>query len=245
MPDHASAFSPVRWTEANRDDGERAPGVWTKQLLNSPQGDSFSLLRLAAGAEFSRAGSGEARLLVLEGRLSAAADAAGPRTEHRIGAYAILPDHGHAVVSSTDGALALVLTGVRLGAPVDDVFSPQGWREAGPGQWYRLLLDVSFGADFDERVVGLSRFEPGSSAPLHPHRTSHRFLFLDGEADDELVFPDGTRHTAHRAKGDFVDYPYPIEHQTFSRTGCTILFLHEPVSRTTGSSTSSSTTRRR
>ncbi|MEU7168291.1 hypothetical protein AB0A70_27215, partial [Streptomyces morookaense] len=92
-------------------------------------------------------------------------------------------------------------------------------------QTYRLLLDVAF----DERVVGLSYFGPGSSSPRHPHRTAHRCLFLDGEADDELVFPDGSRHTAHRAKGDFVDYPHPVEHQTFSRTGSTIVFLHEPI----------------
>ncbi len=43
------------------------------------------------------------------------------------------------------------------------------------------------------------------------------------------MFPDGARHTVHRAKGDFVDYPRPVEHQTFSRTGRTILFLHEPL----------------
>ena len=66
--------------------------------------------------------------------------------------------------------------------------------------------------------------EPGSAAPRH----AHRFLFLDGEADDELVFPAAPRRTARRVRGDFVDYPYPIEHQTFGRTGCTILFLHEP-----------------
>ena len=98
---------------------------------------------------------------------------------------------------------ALVLTGERLGSPAVDVLSPQGWQESGPGQWFRLLLDVSF----DEWLVGISHFEPGSAAPRHTHRTAHRFLFLDGEADDEIVFPDGTRHTAHRRRGDFVDYP--------------------------------------
>lgn len=229
MTSHISTFSPVQWVAATLSDGGRVPGVWTKELLNSAQGDSFSLLRLAAGGNFTRAGHKDERVLVLDGRLSIAPGTTGPAAEHRPGAYAALPGGGHAVVSSSDGALALVLSGKRLGNPADDVFSPEGWLESSPGQWFRLLLDVAFDEDFDERVVGLSHFEPGSFSPRHPHRTAHRFLFLDGEADDELVFPDGTRHTAHRAKGDFVDYPYPIEHQTFSRTGCTILFLHEPV----------------
>ncbi|MGW1287474.1 hypothetical protein ACWDBD_30300 [Streptomyces sp. NPDC001118] len=229
MPSHTSTFSPARWVAATRGDGERVPGAWTKELLNSARGDSFSLLRLAAGGGLALAASADHRILVLDGRLSIAAGGTGPARDHRTGAYAVLPGEGDAVVSSSDGALALVLAGKRLGAPADDVFSPQGWLESGPGQWYRLLLDVAFDETFDERVVGLSYFEPGSSSPRHPHRTAHRFLFLDGEADDELVFPDGTRHTAHRARGDFVDYPYPIEHQTFSRTGCTILFLHEPL----------------
>ncbi|MCC2274552.1 cupin domain-containing protein [Streptomyces sp. ET3-23] len=221
---------------ATRDDGGRVPGVWTKELLNSAQGDSFSLLRLAAGGEFTRPGCGDDRVLVLDGKLSIAGGATGLVSEHRTGAYAALPGDGEvgAVVSSTSGSTALVLAGKRLGTPADDVFGPEGWLESGPGQWFRLLLDVAFDETFDERVVGLSHFEPGSFSPRHPHRTAHRFLFLDGEADDELVFPDGTRHTAHRARGDFVDYPYPIEHQTFSRTGCTILFLHEPVPATAG-----------
>ncbi|MFI0220266.1 hypothetical protein [Streptomyces lydicus] len=58
--------------------------------------------------------------------------------------------------------LALVLTGKRLGTPADDVL---GWRGSGPGQWFRLLLDVAFGKTLHERVIGLSPFEPGSSSP--------------------------------------------------------------------------------
>ncbi|MDC7341035.1 hypothetical protein [Streptomyces lydicus] len=61
--------------------------------------------------------------------------------------------------------LARVLTGERLGTPADDVFGPEGWRESGPGQWFRLLLDVAFDKPLDERVIGLSPFEPGSSSP--------------------------------------------------------------------------------
>ncbi|WP_159031796.1 hypothetical protein [Streptomyces lydicus] len=45
------------------------------------------------------------------------------------------------------------------------MFGPEGWRESGPGQWFRLLLDVAFDKPLDERVIGLSPFEPGSSSP--------------------------------------------------------------------------------
>lgn len=212
MTNHSATFGPARWTPA-------APHAWTKELLRSG-GDSFTLLRLGRGAEFELPGTAADRILVLEGELGIGG------VVHRAGAY-----RAHdGVLSSPGTCLALALGGERLGAPADDVFSPQGWLESGPGQWFRLLLDVTFDQDFDERMVGLSYFEPGSAAPRHPHRTAHRFLFLDGEADDELVLPDGTRQTAHRRRGDFVDYPHSVEHQTFSRTGCMILFLHEPIS---------------
>ncbi|WP_033288787.1 cupin domain-containing protein [Amycolatopsis jejuensis] len=205
MPSHPATFGPIGWTETG-------PGVWTKELLESP-GDSFSLVRMKPGARLSTP-DGD-RFLLLEGTVD----------KHRTGAY-FAPD---GALSSSDGCLALSIRGDRLGAPADDVFGPAGWQQSGPGQWFRLLLDVAFDETFDERVVGLAWFEPGSFAARHPHPTAHRFLFLDGEADDELVFPDGTRTTARRGRGDFVDYPSPIEHQTFSRTGCLILFLHEPL----------------
>jgi hypothetical protein len=228
MASHTSVFGPGNWVAApgTGDGPERA---WTKELLNSGEGDAFSLLRLAAGGTSRPAGSADDRILVLDGALSFAdGDGPGGRTLHK-GAYAALPATGGTTVTSAGGALALVLSGRRLGPPAEDVFGPQGWQRTGPGQWSRLLLDVVLDESFDERVVGLAHFEAGSFAPRHPHRTAHRFLFLDGEADDEWVLPDGSRHTARRAAGDFVDYPFPIEHQTFSRTGCTILFLHEPL----------------
>lgn len=212
MPDHAGTFGPTRWAPGTDD------GTWTKELLRSP-GDSFSLLRLAAGAT-ANTGSPDGRILVLEGDLSAAG------TRHGRGAYLAVPD---GPVTSDVGALAVVLDGERLGDPQDDVFDPSGWVESGPGLWIRLLLAVTLDEGFDERVVGLAHFEPGSFSSRHPHPTAHRFLFLDGEADDEVVLPDGARLTASRGKGDFVDYPHPAEHQTFSRTGCTILLAHEPL----------------
>ncbi len=109
------------------------------------------------------------------------------------------------------------------------MFSPEGWTGAGAGLWFRPLFFPAAGMSFDERVVGITYFEPGAVAARHAHRTAHRFLFLDGEADDEVLYPDGTRETTRRRRGDFVDYPYPVEHQTFSRDGCLILFLHEPI----------------
>ncbi|ATL68945.1 cupin domain-containing protein [Nocardia terpenica] len=224
MSDHDSIFSPARWEPATRDDGRRVPGVWVKRLLHAPGGDSFTVLRFERNAEHELAGSPDGRILVLEGDI-AIPDRAGVTIRHHAGAYCAVPDDGGGV-SSPSGCLVLLVTGARLGAPGDGVFDPGGWLESGPGQWFRLLSDD---VTFDERVVGLSYFEPGSFSPRHSHRTAHRVLFLDGEADDEIVFPDGTRRTARRAGGDFVDYPYPIEHQCFSRTGCTILFVHEPL----------------
>lgn len=106
MPSHTSAFGPVRWVTATRGDGERVPGGWTKDLLNSAQGDSFSLLRLAAGGELTLAGRADDRVLVMDGRLSIAAGGTGPARDHRTGAYAALPGDGDAVVSSSEGALA-------------------------------------------------------------------------------------------------------------------------------------------
>ncbi|WP_344118558.1 hypothetical protein [Streptomyces blastmyceticus] len=91
---------------ATRGDGERVPGLWTKELLNSAQDDSFSLLRLAAGGELALAGRADDRVLVLDGRLSIAAGGIGPARDHRPGAYAALPGGSDAVVSSSDGALA-------------------------------------------------------------------------------------------------------------------------------------------
>ncbi|MGQ4514149.1 cupin domain-containing protein [Streptomyces sp. DW26H14] len=231
MTSHNATFSPIRWVPATQA-GEQVQGVWTKELLRSPDGDSFTLLRIGHGAKFELSGGADDRILVLDGELVVSAgDEQEEGTSHRSGAYCGLPAGGTAVVSTPDRCLALILNGERLGDPADDVFGPDGWHEWSPGQWSKALLEVEFDENFDERIVGLAHFEPGSVAPRHPHQTAHRFLFLDGEADDELVFPDGTRQTAHRARGDFVDYPYPIEHQSFSKTGCTILFLHEPIAR--------------
>ena len=212
MINHGATFGPAHWIPAG-------PGAWTKDLLRS-DGDSFTLISLGRDVTFELSATPDDRILVLDGEVGIGG------TMHHRGAYCA-PE---GVLHSPTRCLALVLTGQRLGAPAVDVLSPEGWQASGPGLWVRLLLDVAFDESFDERVVGISYFEPGSTAPRHPHPTAHRFLFLDGEADDEIVFPDGTRQTAHRRRGDFVDYPYPIEHQTFSRTGCTILFLHEPLS---------------
>lgn len=227
MGSQSATFGPARWIPA------KEKGAWLKGLLSSETGDSFALVRLDRGAETEIPEPAEVRILVLEGEITVSDDG-----RHGAGAYVALPDGPGHVAAHEQPALLLVLRGSRLGTPTADVFSPEGWTQSSPGQWFRLLLEVAFDEDFDERVVGLSYFEPGSSAPRHPHHTAHRFLFLDGEADDEMVLPDGTRHTARRVKGDFVDYPCPIEHQTFSRTGCTILFVHEPRARRVGHTTS-------
>ncbi|BFO21933.1 hypothetical protein SHKM778_83210 [Streptomyces sp. KM77-8] len=231
MTSHNATFSPIKWVPATQA-GEQVQGVWTKELLRSASGDSFTLLRIGHGARFRLPGSADTRILVLDGELVVSTgDEQEQGRVHRSGAYCGLPAGGTALIASPERCLALMLNGERLGDPAEDVFGPDGWHEWSPGQWSKALLEVKLDQNFDERIVGLAHFEPGSVAPRHPHQTAHRFLFLDGEADDELVFPDGTRQTVHRVRGDFVDYPYPIEHQSYSRTGCTILFLHEPIAR--------------
>ncbi|GAA1990841.1 cupin domain-containing protein [Kitasatospora viridis] len=221
MPNHRATFGPAHWSPTHGADGTPVPGVWRKELLSQQpqQGDSFTLLRFAPRVGISPTADGERRVLVLDGELEL-----GDRRPRK-GTYAALtPDHT-ALRAGAAGALALVLAGRRLGGPAEDVLAPDHWQPNGPGQWYRPLHH----ADSDARVVGLSWFEPGSSTPRHPHHCAHRTLVLDGEAEDELFLPDGTRQLARHGRGDFIDYPYPIEHRTVSRTGCTVLFVHQPV----------------
>jgi hypothetical protein len=99
----------------------------------------------------------------------------------------------------------------------------------GAGLLSMVLSDLPVDGDLAERVVGFAHIDAGSSVAPHPHATAHIFLFLEGEADDEIVFPDGRRDVALRRRGDFVVYPFPVEHHLFSRTGCSIFFVHEPL----------------
>lgn len=217
---HRSATtSPVHWSALP------TPGAWVKELLAAerPGGDAFSLLRLAPGGTATVPISDLDRVLVLAGPV----EVPGSGRHHR-GDY-LAPTPASVDLHAPDGeAVLLRLTGPDLGDPVRDVFGPAGWFAASPGLWAKLLLPMPAAPDeFDERLVGLSYLEPGAASDRHPHPTAHRFLFLDGEADDEVVFPDGRRDLVTRRAGDFVDYPTGVEHRTHSRTGCLILFVHE------------------
>ncbi len=109
-------------------------------------------------------------------------------------------------------------------ATIPNLFAPERWAKAGSsGIWSQTIS----GNPREGRYVALAYFEPGASAGMHHHATAHMFLFLDGEADDVIVYPDGRREVCVRRKGDFVEYDYPVEHFTYSRHGCLILFEHD------------------
>lgn len=210
-----SAFSPVGWEPS------AASGVWFR-TLPTMSGDRFALWRAGPGATMSTSSDDGIHVLVLRGSLDVTGDATlGVR---RRGDW--FPASG-ASMRSEGGSLLLTVTGPGLGAGTHDAFGPAGWFTTGPGQWARLLVDLPVDGALGERVAGLSWMERGSASPRHPHRTRHRFLFLEGAAEDEVVHPDGRRETARRGPGDFVDYPAGVEHQSFTRDGCLILFVHD------------------
>ena len=221
-----ATFSPAEWSPAKLASGVESPGAWVKELRRPALGDSYSLLRLDAGSSFDLTGKAVDRILVLEGEahVERAAGAEGGKASRR-GAYLDV----FQPVSSVPGCLMLLIGGPQLGDPAEDVFSPAGWSSFAPGVWSRSLTAGPLVGDMAERVIGIAYIEPGGTAALHEHITTHIHLYLDGEADDEMVYPDGTREVVLRGKGDFVEHDYPIRHRTFSRPGCMIFFDHEPV----------------
>jgi hypothetical protein len=126
-------------------------------------------------------------------------------------------------------ALVLLVAGPALGTDTKVLGRPGDWLRTGAGLCSVLLSDLPIKEGLAERVAGFAHIEAGSSVAPHPHATAHIFLFLEGETDDEIVFPDGRRDVALRRRGDFVVYPFPVEHSLFSRTGCSIFFVHEPL----------------
>jgi hypothetical protein len=229
VPTRVNCYGPAGWLAARDAGGEAVGGAWEKVLRRPPRGDGFALIQLEAGVAWNLPAGSADRLLVLDGDAQISENG----TEHeptlaRRGAYV---DVSSALrLSTTSGALMLLISGEHLGSAVPNIWSPGGWREVGRGMWVRPLLTEVLDGDFEERVAGVVHIEPGGAVDLHHHRTAHLFLFLDGEADDEVIHLDGTREVFSRRCGDFVEYPYPVDHRSFSRTGCTILFVHEPIS---------------
>jgi quercetin dioxygenase-like cupin family protein len=231
MPTHVDSFSPAGWEAATDAAGNVVAGAWEKELRRPSRGDHFVLVQVAAGVAWSAPAGIADRLLVLEGEALLSKDGAGEPTVARRGAYLDVSSSA-LELSTTSGVLILLISGEHLGGPVDDIWSPGGWLDVGRGMSVRPLLMEQLDGSFEERVAGVFRLAPGGGVDFHAHPTTHLFLFLDGEADDEVVHPDGTRDIATRRRGDFVEYPYPVDHRSSSRVGCTILFIHEPVSAT-------------
>lgn len=214
--------SPLGWAASP------TAGVWIKELITAAPsgGDGFVLIRLAPGAETVLEVSDLDRFLVVSGSVEFHGEE--EPVAGRSGDY-LAPAGSSVTVRATEqAAVVLRLTGPRLGGSSSDAYGPDGWFPAGPGVWAKLFVPLPADlSTFDERIAGLTWFEPGAVSDRHPHPTAHRFLFLAGHAHDEMIFPDGRRETIDRWAGDFVDYPTGIDHRTHTPGGCTLLFVHE------------------
>jgi hypothetical protein len=220
-----NVFSPAIWFENNKPCPETA-GVWLRRLRSESEGDGVVLCYLEPGAGHAHDSECPTNLLVLAGSITIE-DGAAARPVHT-GTYT--PVGSQAIRAGHDGpALGLLVSGPALGSETKVLGSPRDWMGTGAGLLSMLLSDMPVEGDLAERVAGFAHIDAGSSVAPHPHATAHIFLFLEGEADDEIVFPDGRREVALRRRGDFVVYPFPVEHHLFSRTGCSIFFVHEPV----------------
>jgi hypothetical protein len=220
-----NVFSPAIWFEGDRPCPERA-GVWLRRLRSESEGDGVVLCYLEPGAVHASDSERPTNLLVLAGTV-AVGDSPIAEPLHT-GTYT--PVGSQAIRAGQDGpALGLLVSGPALGSETKVLGSPRDWMGTGAGLLSMLLSGMPVEGDLAERIAGFAHIDVGSSVAPHPHATAHIFLFLEGEADDEIVFPDGRREVALRRRGDFILYPFPVEHRLFSRTGCSIFFLHEPV----------------
>jgi hypothetical protein len=220
-----NVYSPAVWFEDNKPAAETA-GVWLRRLRSEAEGDGIVLCYLEPGAGHASDSDRPTNLLVLAGAVAIGAGLVAQTVQ--TGTYT--PVGSQAIRARADGpALGLLLSGPGLGTEPRILGSPRHWLRTGAGMLSMLLSDFPVEGDLAERVAGFAHIEVGSSVAPHPHQTAHIFLFLEGEADDEIIFPDGHRDIAHRRRGDFVVYPFPVQHQLFSPTGCSIFFVHEPV----------------
>jgi hypothetical protein len=220
-----NVFSPAVWFEGHEPCPEQA-GVWLRRLRSESEGDGVVLCYLDRGAVHTSDSERQTNLLVLAGTV-AIGDS---RLEEAVQTDTYTPVGSQTIRAGPDEpALALLVSGPALGKETKVLGSPRDWLRTGAGLFSVLLSDFPVEDDLAERVAGFAHIEAGSSVAAHPHATAHIFLFLHGEADDEIVFPDGRREVALRRRGDFVIYPFPVEHSLFSRTGCSIFFVHEPL----------------
>lgn len=92
-----------------------------------------------------------------------------------------------------------------------------GWQQLRIGVALRILFQD---ADSDYRV-GLIRYEPGASVPLHLHTGDEHIYVLSGSQQDERGL-----YTA----GSYIYNPQGSRHSVSSEDGCLVLaHWHSPV----------------
>ncbi len=92
-----------------------------------------------------------------------------------------------------------------------------GWRQLRPGVDLRILFQDT-GSDYS---VGLIRYEPGASVPLHQHTGDEHIYVLSGSQQDERgLYPSGS----------YIYNPEGSQHSVSSEEGCVVLVhWHKPV----------------
>jgi hypothetical protein len=218
-------YGPAVWCEGGHASVETA-GVWLRRLKSEGGGDGVVLFYLEPGGAHKSNSERPTNLLLLAGSV-AIEDGPLSRLVHSC-TYA--PVGQESIRTTQDApALGVLISGPALGNETRSFASPRYWVRLGPGLLSVPLCETQTEGELAERVVGFVHVESGGSVPSHPHATAHIFVYIDGEADDEIVFPDGHLETAQRRKGDFVVYPFPVEHRLFSPTGCSFFCFHEPL----------------
>jgi anti-sigma factor ChrR (cupin superfamily) len=92
-----------------------------------------------------------------------------------------------------------------------------GWQQLRAGVDLRILFHDT-GNDYS---VGLIRYEPGASVPLHLHTGDEHIYVLSGSQQDERgIYPAGS----------YIYNPQGSQHSVTSADGCTVLaHWHKPV----------------
>lgn len=91
------------------------------------------------------------------------------------------------------------------------------WRELRKG----VMLRVLFQDPSSDYSVGLIRYEPGASVPLHLHTGDEHIYVLSGSQQDERGL-----YTA----GSYIYNPQGSQHSVSSQEGCMVLaHWHKPV----------------
>ena len=160
-------FSPAIWTEHTTTNGE-TPGVWIRCLRSEDDGDGVVLCHLEPGAVHEHQSERPTTLLVLDGMVDVG-DGRDAWTAPT-GTYAPL---GDAAIAASDQrpAVALLLSGPRLGEESKSIGSPRHWKAVGAGMVVLPLADMVTEGEHAERTAGVMYLEPGGHVPLHTHAT--------------------------------------------------------------------------